>query len=154
MPRPLLSQPNSVRVTKLVSPSGTTILSGTISYVTERFGVALFDVKFTVPGGAVNTATSVTMTIDSSHTVIRFQPEGLQFLKSASLDVTLINLDPFSPREIIKFVHVTSSGSFVPQDFEKITISGAIGNILLKKGRVNHFSAYGFGRLTSEENWY
>lgn len=153
LPRPLLSQPNSVRVTKLVSPSGTTILSGTISYVTERFGTAMFDVKFTVPGGAVSDTTPVTMTIDSSHAVIEFQPEGLQFLKPALLDVTLINLDPFSPREIIKFVYVTSSGGFVSQDFEKITISGNKGNIMLKKGIINHFSAYGFGRLTSEENW-
>ncbi|MDL1892513.1 hypothetical protein FBQ87_06435 [Sphingobacteriales bacterium CHB3] len=28
-----------------------------------------------------------------------------------------------------------------------------LAQIMLKKGIINHFSAYGFGRLTSEENW-
>lgn len=152
LPKPLVSPPGSVRVNRLVSPSGTTILSGTLTYATEKWGIATFDVKFTVPGGAVSDTVTVSMTIDSSLAKIEFKPDGLHFLKPASLDVSLINFDPFSPREIIRFVYVNSNGTLVPQEFEKLVVSGNKGNIMMKKGKVRHFSAYGFGRLTSEEN--
>lgn len=152
LPKSLLPIVSSIRVTKLVSPNSTTNFSGTLSYLSEKFGLTTFDVKFTIPPGAVTDTVTVSMRIDTSFALIEFKPDGLQFQTPAAIDVTLLNLEPFSRGQIIKFVYVTANGTLVPQEFDQLVLSGKKGNILLKKGRIHHFSAYSFGRLTSEEN--
>jgi hypothetical protein len=94
--------------------------------------------KFTVPAGALRQAVTITA-VAPSGTVNRvsFQPEGLVFAKSASLEMSYANcnlLGSVAPKHI----------AYVTDDLSIRYLLESIDNLLAKKvtGRVDHFSDY------------
>ncbi len=151
MPAPLNIGGRDVSVRKLVSPNVSTNFKGTMEYVSISGRLVYVDVEFNIPSNAVSDTVTVTMSLDTVNVGVRFEPEGLQFAIASSIDVTVLNIDPFSWGSIA-FVYVAPDGNFEPIAFEKIEGTGNLGKLKLKKGVIGHFSQYAFGRLTAEKN--
>lgn len=112
-------------VTKTIGPAGGSITVG--PHVLR------------IPAGALDQSTTITGTLDTGRGVngIRFQPEGLQFDRSAYLTMSYANcnlLGRLLPKRI----------AYTNNLLDILSYLLSIDNIWTKKvtGRVNHFSEY------------
>jgi hypothetical protein len=92
-----------------------------------------------IPPGALDQATAITMTLPTGRGVnsVRFQPEGLQFDRSASLTMSYANCNLFGkllPKRI----------AYTDERLNILYYLLSLDNIFAKRvtGRVDHFSDY------------
>jgi hypothetical protein len=103
---------------------------------------------FTVPPGAIDKDTYVTMSLDNKYIGLKFKPGGLKFKVPAELDFSASGLDlssvPFGKSVSLYYVDLFGS------TFEKVNASGVSagkfqGTIVCNNAQINHFSRYAFG---------
>jgi hypothetical protein len=103
---------------------------------------------FTVPPGAIDKDTYVTMSIDDKYIGLKFKPGGLKFKVPAELDLSASGLDlsalPFGKSVSLYYVDLLSG------TFEKVHTSGVSagkfqGTVVCNNAQINHFSRYAFG---------
>jgi hypothetical protein len=103
---------------------------------------------FTVPPGAVDQDTYVTMSLDDKYIGMKFKPGGLKFKVPAELDFSASGLDllslPFGKSVSLYYVNLFGG------TFEKVNTSGVSagkfqGTIVCNNAQINHFSRYAFG---------
>jgi hypothetical protein len=111
----------------------------------ERVGLSA---TFTVPAGAIDKDTYVTMSLDDKYIGLKFKPGGLKFRVPAELDFSVSGLDlssvPFGKSVSLYYV------DFLTSTFEKVNASGVSvgkfhGTIVCNNAQINHFSRYAFG---------
>ncbi len=153
LPTPALGGISNLSESLLVSPDTETVFHAKLSYTTIDGKSFVADAKFTVPRGALSDTVTITVSLDTVHAAIQFKPDGLQFRKPASVDISLKNLDPFATAAIVKFMYANPNGTYTPQEFEQLKVTGDEGKITLKNGKINHFSRYVFGRRHGSESF-
>jgi hypothetical protein len=103
---------------------------------------------FTVPPGAVDQDTYVTMSLDDKYVGLKFKPGGLKFKVPAELDFSASGLDlsslPFGKSVSLYYLN------FLGGTFEKVNTSGVSaskfqGTLVCNNAQINHFSRYAFG---------
>jgi hypothetical protein len=103
---------------------------------------------FTVPPGAIDKDTYVTVSLDDKYIGLKFKPGGLKFKVPAELDFSASGLDlsalPFGKSVSLYYVNLLTS------TFEKVNASGVSaskfqGTIMCNNAQINHFSRYAFG---------
>ena len=111
--------------TQVIGPSGGTISAGVNTLV--------------IPAGALTQSTTITMVQPTGDKVnaVRFQPEGLQFAKSASLTMSYANcnlLGSLAPKRI----------AYTDDALSILYYLLSVDNLFTKKvtGQLNHFSEY------------
>lgn len=101
-----------------------------------------------IPPGAVTEDVTITMAIDDVTAGVRFEPEGLQFRKTVLLDYQSAGLTILGPLVMsMNFFYVNPNGPCELIPNSGIAINLLKGSIKLEDARLNHFSAYAFGRV-------
>jgi hypothetical protein len=137
---------------KLVRPDTVTVFTRTLTYLSAADKPVVCSAKLTIPPGAVTDTVTVTVALDTVWAGIKFQPAGLQFAVPAELDMSVANLDPFAIKTIVAFLYVNPNGTYGEQEFEQLRTTGNDGKIMMKSGKIRHFSAYAFGRRNGDRN--
>jgi hypothetical protein len=115
------------------------------SILRKRVGVSA---TLTVPPGAVDKDTYVTMSLDDKYIGLKFKPGGLKFKVPAELDFSASGLNlsllPFGKTVSLYYVNELTS------TYEKVNASGVSagkfqGTIVCNNADINHFSRYAFG---------
>jgi hypothetical protein len=116
-----------------------------ISVLGKRVSVSA---TFTVPPGAVDKDTYVTMSFDDKHIGVKFIPGGLKFNIPANLDFSASGLDlSIVPSGVpISLYYVSDySLTFEKQKTSGISANKWSGTLVCNDGQINHFSRYAFG---------
>jgi hypothetical protein len=111
--------------TRTIGPAGGTITAGPHTLV--------------IPAGALDRATEITMTAPSGRGVnqVHFEPEGLQFQRSAALTMSYANCNVLG-KLLPKRIAYTSSA------LDIVSYLLSVDNLWTKRvtGRLDHFSDY------------
>jgi hypothetical protein len=154
---------NLVTLIPLPTPSWNSAGSSSTGLITSRYGgrvrvdysyFSIFGKRvsvsatLTVPPGAVDKDTYVTMSLDDKYIGLKFKPGGLKFKVPAELDVSAsgLNLSSVPFGKSVSLYYVDLFGS----TFEKVHASGVSaskfqGTIVCSNAQINHFSRYAFG---------
>jgi len=89
---------------------------------------------------------TITMTADNVNGTIIYSPP-MNFNIPALLDLEYqgIDLTGVEP-DSVDFVYQDPDGSYDSMEYDKIQVIMAIGKLMLKDGKIPHFSRYGFSR--------
>jgi hypothetical protein len=93
---------------------------------------------FTVPAGALDTATVITAVVDpDSVNQVRFSPQGLVFQQPASLTMSYANCGLFG-------LFIPKRIAYVTDDFRILQLIPSLDDVLHRQvtGQVSHFSQY------------
>jgi len=151
LPRPLLwPVPASARTasgTISAANGGTVNLS--YSYLGPLVLPITVKATLTVPPGAVQQNTTITMTMDQSRVLVYFAPDGLAFSKPALLDVkvtglTLSNL--LFGQQAGCYWYDPNQQVWVQMPAQSIVSDLLHLTVVAQSAQVPHFSRYGFGR--------
>jgi len=135
----------SASTTVVCSPTATTTLNLSCSYRGLLGLPVTRNAKFTVPAGALNQTTSITMSFDSVDVSVHFEPEGLVFNQPASLDYSSTGLGNLGLTPI-SFYYIDNAGYGTPMPYVNLSILSLLGQINMKGGQIPHFSKYAFAR--------
>lgn len=131
------------KVKKMVKANKTTKMSIKDSYNGPK-GKVKVDITIDFKKHTVAKDTEITMTFDIETGVITFLPHMI-FNKEATLDVDLDGLDLDGvEEEDVNFFYLATDGNYEAVDKLKVKVKIDKGNVKLKKGKIPHFSRYGF----------
>jgi hypothetical protein len=129
----------------LITASSGGTLRANYSYYSILGKKVTLSATFTVPPGAVNRDTYVTMSFDGLNVGVDFLPNGLKFNIPAELDFSASGLDlttlPLGVPVSLYFVNWT----FEKQNALSISTNKWYGILVCKDAQIKHFSRYAFG---------
>ena len=134
-----------VSATKSCSPGSSSTLTISYTYHVLLLLPVTRTASLTVPAGALNQTTSITMSFDTTDCSVHFQPEGLVFNKPASLNFSVSGLGNIG-LGLVGYFYVDNHGVGTPLPYTSLTANLLLGNIMMTGGQVPHFSRYAFAR--------
>lgn len=130
----------------VVMPNAVTRLKARLEYLSVDDRYIRLVAEFVVPQHAVSEPVAISMAIDPHTGSLVFQPAGLVFTKSTTLNFFTRNIDPFPENAMVQFVYLRSDGRKELIPFASLRSLGRSGNIDMEGARINHFSRYAFAR--------
>ncbi|HLX11340.1 MAG TPA: hypothetical protein VKS81_00875 [Bacteroidota bacterium] len=135
-----------VSVQQNCSPNGTTSMSLSYTYGGLLGLPVTRTATFTVPAGALNNTTSITMSFDTTSAMVHFEPEGLVFNTPCKLDFSIGGLGNLLNLSGVGFYYVDNNGVGTPMLTQSLIVNPLFGTVTMKGGSVPHFSGYAFAR--------
>lgn len=100
--------------------------------------------SFVVPKGALDSTTTISMTLDRYAMAIRFAPAGLVFKQTAQLNWTIKNVAALTKSSQVGFYYEDDSGKLTPMPSQSFKADYHNHTITLSQGAIPHFSRYSF----------
>lgn len=148
LPRALWNIGQGTSTTGLITRSSGGKLSANYSYMSVLGKKVTVSATFTVPPGAVNQDTYVTMSFNTLNVGVDFIPNGLRFNVPAELDFSASGLDiaslPLGVPVSLWFVNLYP-WMFEKQNALSISTNKWYGTLVCKDAQIKHFSRYAFG---------
>jgi len=146
LPLPLWGDSPGASSTSYITRSSGGKVSVSYSYYSILRKQVRISATLTVPAGAVDKDTYITMSLDDKYVAVNFKPSGLKFNMPAKLDFNATGLDlsvvPIGVPISLYFV------DFLTVEKEKagsITANRFYGSLVCSNGEIPHFSRYAFG---------
>lgn len=117
-------------------------------YVTEDGDSVIIIVKLKVKKDCFSGNVDITMTVDDVYTAVMFTPE-MVFNKPVELDVKYKGLNPDQLNLTsgnYEFLYIDDDGNTEIIPSNGVIVKQEVGEISVKKAKLNHFSRYAFGR--------
>jgi hypothetical protein len=148
LPLPLWGTNQGASSTSYITSSSGGQVSVTYSYTSILRKVFRVTATLSVPPGAIDKNTYVTMSVDDQYLALKFKPSGLKFNVPAKLDVNATGLDlsivPFGAQLSLYYVNdfnvVTEK-----ENVEGISTNRFFGSLGCDDAEIHHFSRYAFG---------
>lgn len=148
LPLPLWGANQGASSTSYITSSSGGKVSVTYSYTSILRKLFRVTATLSVPPGAIDKDTYVTMSVDDKYLALKFKPSGLKFNIPAELDFNATGLDlsilPFGAP--ISLYYVNDYGVMTEKEnAESISANRFYGSVVCNDGEIPHFSRYAFG---------
>jgi hypothetical protein len=144
----LIKLPSHSGLQKVVSVTGRITVKDGGQLTLNTFGQWPYVfATITFPKKAVSEDVDITMTLENQALAFDFDPDGISFNKSASLDVYArgLNLFGIPPWKKVKLFYCDSNGELVEMKTGKVSVNAWTGELSCDNGEIPHFSRYAFG---------